>query len=182
MRPFDAPGITMTLLPASFSFVLITLAALAAPAAAAPSAEVRLTAYKLIPAVAKNGAPESRQALKDVRPGDTVEYEAVYVNGSGQTAHDVQLTVPVPVGGVALIARQPAPLAGSGSLDGSHFSPLPLMRSEVLPDGRQVLHEVPLAELRALRWSLGDVPADTSRSVRARMQLPATSPFAGTTN
>lgn len=42
-----------------------------------------------------------------------------------------------------------------------------------LPDGRTARREVPASEYRFLRWNLGDLPAGSTRTVRARMQLPA---------
>jgi hypothetical protein len=143
-------------------------------------AEVQLTAYKVVFVSTPNGVRENLEPLKQVRPGDTVEYEATYVNGTGQAVHDVNLTIPVPEGGLVYIAGQKSRIANTATADGKLFATLPLTRVEVRPDGQKVTREVPLAEYKALRWSLGDLPDGAKRSVRARMQLPAVAPAAAT--
>lgn len=159
--------------PTSIALAMVLLASQLALAEPAQRAEVRLSAYKVVAASADGSAKESRQPLQQLRPGDTVEYEAVYVNRSGETARDVQLTVPVPSGGLEYMATQTSPRAPTASIDGAHFAALPLLRTETLASGERVTKPVPLAEYRALRWSLGDLPAGATRSVSARMQLPA---------
>jgi uncharacterized repeat protein (TIGR01451 family) len=144
-----------------------------AEAAGAP--DVVLAGYRVValPAAA-NGKPAERlQPLGDVRPGDTVEYEAVYRNPTAAPARDVKLTLPVPAGGLQYLAATAAPAATSASLDGRTFEPLPITRTVTLPDGRTARREVPASEYRFLRWNLGDLPAGGTRTVRARMQLPA---------
>lgn len=148
-------------------FATIAAALFPAPdAVAAQSAPtVVLNAYRVL--------PQGLQPLGDLRPGDTVEYEAVYRNPGDTPARNVMLTVPVPAGGLQFIGGTAAPAATFASLDGRTFSPVPLMRTVTLDDGRKVQREVPVAEYRFLRWTVGDVPAGGARAVRARMQLPA---------
>lgn len=144
-----------------------------ADASGAP--DVVLTAYRVVTLSAPAaGQPAERlQPLKDIRPGDTVEYEAQYRNPTGATARDVKLTLPVPTGGLEYLTATAAPGVTTASLDGRTFAPLPLTRTVTLPDGRTERREVPAAEYRFLRWDLGDLPAGGTRTVRARMQLPA---------
>lgn len=144
--------------------------------AASPSAEVRLTGWKVVPA--QVGKTEERLAPLDrVQPGDLVEYHATYANGAAAVARAVQVTVPVPPQGLSWLpdaAGAPGgPAPTQGSLDGDRFEPLPLLRPHTLPDGRKVMRPVPPAEVRYLRWQLGDVPAGAVRTVRARMQMTA---------
>jgi hypothetical protein len=133
-------------------------------------AHVRLVAYKVATAL-EAGVPRERlETLQSLRPGDTMEYEATYVNGAAEAMRDVQVTLPVPEGG---LVYEPSADTLLASLDGRSFQPVPLMRLQITADGRKLMRRVPLAEYRFLRWDLGHVPAGASRSVRARMTLPA---------
>ncbi|MDY0746730.1 hypothetical protein SNE35_19620 [Paucibacter sp. R3-3] len=147
-------------------------------AATSAQPEVRLQAWQ-VRSVTEGGATrETLQPLQQqIRPGDVIEYEARYVNGTAKALTKVQLTLPVPEGGVSYLpgALSTTPV-DSASLDGKHFEPLPLRREVRLPDGRREMQEVPASEYRFLRWNLGTLPAGSERAVRARMQL---APVAG---
>lgn len=161
-------------LPLAALLLLLSLFARVSLAAApAQGGEVRLEAFKVVTRTGPNGARESVEPLQAVRPGDTVEYVATYTNGLAGVAHGVQLMVPVPAGGLEYVAQQAAPLADAVSLDGKSFAPLPLTRKVTEAGGKTSVKPVPLGEYRSLRWTLGDVPAGASRSVRARMVLPS---------
>jgi uncharacterized repeat protein (TIGR01451 family) len=158
---------------------LVLCAAAATTALAQPArgeAQVHLNAYKVVVVRADGGTGERLQPLQAVQPGDTVEYEAVYRNDTGQPARNVAVTLPVPPGGLTYLPTAFLPKVASASRDGKLFEPLPLMHTEHLPDGRRELRPVPLSEYRYLRWQLGDLPSGTVRSVRARMHLPADAP------
>ena len=79
-----------------------------------------------------------------------------------------------------------APVAAEASIDGQHFDAIPLKRHVRLADGSEVTRDVPLDEYRYLRWTLGDMPAGESRTVRARVRVisgpPATSTARATTH
>ena len=149
----------------------------AGTASPAAQAEIRLQAWQ-VQTVVEHGAKKERlQPLQQIRPGDVVEYEARYLNGTGKAARDVQLTLPVPVGGLQYLPGGNADMpVHSASLDGQRFEPVPLRREVLTPDGRRTMQDVALSEYRFLRWNLGDLPAGAQRAVRARMQLP---PVAG---
>ena len=169
----------LALLPAAFALpalsLLLTEQAFAQAAApAAPRAEIKLVAYRIVSTPGPTGLRETREPLKTLSPGDLIEYEATYFNRSAQPMRDVSMTVPVPAGGLAYIAAQKAPLASSASTDGKVFAALPLTREEVSADGKHITQPVPLADYRVLRWNLGDLPAGASRSARVRMQMDAT--------
>ncbi|MET0210774.1 MAG: hypothetical protein ABW220_17135 [Burkholderiaceae bacterium] len=137
-------------------------------------AEVRLQAWQVLTVVEQASVKEKLQPLQQVRPGDVVEYEARYVNGTAKATNDVQITLPVPAGGMQFL-----PQAGAltppqfASLDGKRFEPIPLKREVRSADGRKSTVDVPAAEYRYLRWNLGALPVGAERAVRARMQLPA---------
>jgi hypothetical protein len=160
----------MTLIIRSI-LVLLAVGCQTVFAAGAPTPEVRLVAYLVASTRTADGLQETLRPLKDLRPGDTIEYQATYLNPTAQTARAVMLTVPVPTGGLQYIAQQKSPLATSASIDGRSFAALPLTRVETVA-GKPVVKPVPLADYRSLRWNLGDVPAGASRVVKARMVLP----------
>ncbi|OWQ92127.1 hypothetical protein CDN99_07175 [Roseateles aquatilis] len=155
-------------------FAALTLAM--SPAVAAdppPQAEVRLQAWLVQTVVEQARVQERLQPLKDVRPGDVVEYEARYINTTARPVSNVQLTLPVPAGGLELTSLDTLPSrARWASLDGRRFDPIPLKREVRRADGHVAVEPVPLSEYRYLRWQLGDLPAGAERTVRARMQLP----------
>ncbi len=134
---------------------------------AAPSLE--LSAFKIVPATP--GHAEQLVTATQARAGDRLEYQAVYRNPTTAVMHHVMVTVPVPPTGVEYLLDTAAPHADLASTDGKQFAPLPLMRVETAPDGRQVSKPVPGADYRSLRWDLGDVPAGATRTVRTRVQL-----------
>lgn len=148
-----------------------------APALAGPAAqpEVKLQAFQVLSLAPRSANPQERERLQPlpptIAPGDVLEYEARYINGTAKDVRDAQLTLPVPAGAVYLPSANAALPVDSGSLDGQRFAPLPLRREVRLPDGRREMQEVPMSEVRFLRWKLGTLPAGAERTVRARVRL-----------
>jgi hypothetical protein len=167
---------TLTLTVWLLAILLHSSAAFAGDAATAHP-QVILQAWqvkRVDEAGAASAAKETLAPLQKIRPGDVVEYEARYVNGAAKASQGVQLTLPVPAGGLqylpVVVGATPEQTA---SLDGVRYEPVPLRRAVRQADGRLVMRDVPVSEYRFLRWNLGDVPAGAERAVRARMQLPA---------
>jgi uncharacterized repeat protein (TIGR01451 family) len=104
------------------------------------------------------------------RPGDVIEYRAVYRNDGRGTVRDMFATLPVP-NGLEYLPKTAAPAVVLASTDGQSFSAVPLVRRERTADGREVVREVALSEYRALRWPIGTLAARESRTVRARMRV-----------
>lgn len=104
------------------------------------------------------------------RPGDVIEYRAVYKNDGRSAVRELDATLPVP-NGLEYLPKTAAPAVVLASTDGSSFAPVPLLRKERTADGREVVREVPLSEYRALRWPVGTLAAKESRTVRARMRV-----------
>jgi hypothetical protein len=75
------------------------------------------------------------------------------------------------VTGVEYLIDSSTPKANLASTDGKSFRPIPLMRTETLPNGQQVQRPAPAADYRFLRWNLGDLPVGATRTVRARVQV-----------
>jgi uncharacterized repeat protein (TIGR01451 family) len=163
------------------SLLLLSLHLLHAPCAllfshsawADDPARVQLAAFRVHSVLANGAANEKLQTLEQIRPGDVIEYQATYANPGKAAVSNVQLTLPVPPGGVVYVPGGARPAGAMASIDGKVFAAMPLMRSHVLPDGRVVQRTVPASEIRFLRWDLGTVEAGAQRSVQARMQLPA---------
>lgn len=156
-----------------FALQLVLDLAFGALAQAAEPARVQLAAYRVNTVVQEGVRQERLQSLEQLRPGDVIEYEATYSNAGRSKVGQVMLTVPVPDGGLVYVKGGAQPAQVLASLDGQTYAPMPLQRAHTLPDGRQVMRAVPLAEIRFLRWNLGEVEAGGQRVVRARMQLPA---------
>lgn len=106
-----------------------------------------------------------------VKPGDVIEYRAVYTNTSKQSVRDLVARLPVPQGleYVAKSAKASAglPAVQAATRDGK-FGVEPLVVTE---GGKKVT--VPYAEYRELRWPVGAVEAGRSVTVSARARVAA---------
>jgi hypothetical protein len=83
---------------------------------------------------------------------------------------ELAATLPVPRG-MEFLPRTAAPEPILASLDGKTFEPVPLQRRVRLANGREVTRDVPAAEYRFLRWSLGTLGARETRTVAARVRV-----------
>lgn len=142
--------------------------ALIAPAAALAGSDVTVTLSAQRVSVSQG--KESLSPANEVKPGELVEYRAVYTNAGATPARQMLATLPVPAG-MELVARTASPAKVEASLDGRTFAPVPLVRRVTQADGRIVTREIPLAEYRALRWPLGTLGPKASRTVTARMRV-----------
>jgi uncharacterized repeat protein (TIGR01451 family) len=134
---------------------------------AGSSVTIALTADRL---VETQGHGESREPAEKAKPGDVIEYRATYRNQSDSGVKKLDATLPIPAG-TEYLAKSAVPAANQASLDGHTFESIPLMRKVKLDDGREVMREVPAAEYRFLRWSLGTLGAHGQQSVRARVRV-----------
>ncbi len=141
--------------------------AFAAPAHADGDVRVSMTAQRVT--TDAHGA-EHLAAAEQVRPGETIEYRARYLNEGDATAHQLLASLPVPAG-MEYVPGSAAPARVTASLDGKTFAPVPLKRLVRLPNGDEIEQLVPYREYRALRWALGDLDANGEQVVRARMRV-----------
>ena len=149
-----------------FAVALIAFAALAPCAAWAQSdVTVNLTAQRVI----ATGGKETYAAGDQARPGDVLEYRATYLNTTNARVRQLAATLPVPRG-MTFVPGTASPGA-LASLDGKTFGPMPLKRRVKLADGREVVRDVPVSEVRWLRWPLRTLDAKTDRVVRARVRV-----------
>ena len=120
--------------------------------------------------VAMTDGKEMLSPAAEVKPGEIVEYRAVYKNSGDQPARQLLATLPVPAG-MEFMGRSASPAKLEASLDGKSFAPVPLVRRVKQADGREVVREVPAAEYRWLRWTLGTLGSRSARTVSARMRV-----------
>lgn len=153
----------------------LSVAAFAAPTLARAEGDVTvaLTANR----VTIEKGKEALQSADQARPGDVIEYRVRYRNESAAAARQLAATLPVPAG-LEYLPRTAQPATLLASLDGRTYEPVPLMRRVKLEDGRTVLREVPAADYRYLRWSLGTLASHQERTVRARVRVAPLPPMA----
>lgn len=141
----------------------------APPARAAGSVSVKLTAQR----VTRVQGRDVLASAESARPGETLEYRAVYVNTGAADARGLTATLPIPAG-TSYLPGSANPARVEASLDGRTFAVVPLVRRERTADGRTVVREVPVSEYRALRWPLGTLSSHKERAVTARVRIQPT--------
>lgn len=117
----------------------------------------------------------------DAKPGDVIEYRAIYVNNSKAPVERVLASVPIPEG-TTLIVKTASPADASASVDAVTFAPMPLTRTVKLADGTVRTEAVPLSEYRSVRWALASIAPgqQVAVSVNVRVNpIAAPAPLAG---
>lgn len=148
-------------------------AATALPVLAQPAGAVKapvsidLQAFKV---VRDADGKEQLQSAKRAKPGDVLEYRAVYANNSLKEVKNLQATLPIPAATQVLLDSA-TPKVVSASRNGRDFAPAPLMQTVMLPNGTSQKRPVPLSAYRALRWPVGTLAAGQNVVVRARVRL-----------
>lgn len=136
---------------------------------AAGDVSVTLTAHR----VTRVEGREVLASAERAKPGETIEYRATYHNAGRKAVTRLEATLPIPAG-VEYVASTAAPGQVMASLDGKRFAPAPLTRRVRTADGREVVREIPAAEYRWLRWTIGNLNANQSRDVVARVRVTPT--------
>jgi len=121
-------------------------------------------------------AIDGKEQLLDaasVKPGDVIEYTATYTNKTSKPVSGLVADLPIPEGLEYLprSAKPGATLVKAAVKDGE-FAAEPLMRKA--RDGKA--EPVPYGDYRALRWTLGQLPAGGVTSVSARAKVEAVVP------
>ena len=154
-------------IPRILATALLAVAFLApAIAQAGEPVHVALTAQRVI---TQNGHEVLAPADK-ASPGEVIEYRATYRNNSASPIRELVATLPIP-NGVELLPSTTAPAGVEASLDGRHYAAMPLTRIVRDASGHEVKREVPLAEYRSLRWTIGGLAPKDSRTVAARVRV-----------
>lgn len=149
----------------------LLLAGLAAVLAAsvfaqAPDVKVELTGQR----VQVTDGKETFASADKAGPGDVIQYTAVYRNTGDAAAKNLVATVPIPQG-LALIAESAKPAAPQASIDGKNFSATPLVREVKNEAGVLEKQPVPLADYRALRWTIAELAPGQSATFLLRAQV-----------
>lgn len=153
----------------ALAFAIMGTALAASVVSAAGGVTVELTAHRVTQAQGREALVSADQA----KPGELLEYRALYKNAGTSEARGLAATLPIPRG-TRYVKGSASPHKVEASLDGQTFAPAPLMRKERSANGKTVLREVPLSEYRALRWPLGNLSAKQSRTVVARVRVEPT--------
>lgn len=152
---------------ASISVIFVLCASFCGAHAADP-VKVTLKAAKVVTSGAKRA--EKLVSAEAAKPGDVLQYDALYRNESGAKIGNLQATLPIP-DGLEVLTESLKPAGAQASVDGKTFGPLPLMRNATAPDGTAVQEEVPAREYRVLRWSAPTLLPSAQFSVSARARL-----------
>lgn len=171
-----APALLSVVLAVPAFAQLAPSASASAPAKVEQKAEqkpitVELTQKKV---VKDERGREKLEEVDGVRPGDVLEYRAVYRNVSKQALKGVAANLPLPEG-LEYVARTAQPGKGAQfalKADGAYEAE-PLMRKGT--DGR--MQPVPLNEYRQIRWRLDELApgAEAVVSARAKVEMAAPS-------
>jgi uncharacterized repeat protein (TIGR01451 family) len=135
-----------------------------ATAKPAGKVEAKLAAFKVTLDANKK---EVLAPAAKVAPGDLLEYQVVYQNNSKAQLKQLTATLPLPVG-MTYVAGSAKPASATASLDGKTFAAMPLKRKVKKADGTLEEQAIPLAEYRALRWTLGELAEKGKAEVSAR--------------
>lgn len=144
--------------------ITVSFSFLAHAAPAAEPVKVALQALKVVDVNGKETLTESKTA----KPGEVLEYRAVYSNVSKKIITNLAATLPVPVG-MEYVGLSVKPAGALASTDGKVFSAMPLMRKGA--SGKT--EAVPLADYRALRWTVSSLQPGKPFEVSARMRVSA---------
>lgn len=129
--------------------------------------KANLTARKVVKAA---DGKEVFVSADQAKPGELIEYTAVYENVTSSDVKDFFATLPVP-DGMEYVPGTAKPVKVLASLDGRKFDLVPLKRTVRLASGKDAVREVPYREYRTLRWDLRKLAAGAKATVSARMKI-----------
>jgi hypothetical protein len=116
-------------------------------------------------------AGQETLALAEVaKPGDLLLEVASYTNKTKKALAGFQATLPVPQN-TELLEGTVQPASALASVDGKNFAPMPLKRTVKLSNGIEVEQLVPVSEIRYLRWSKGEIGAETTLRFSAKFRV-----------
>lgn len=113
---------------------------------------------------------ETLQPAQTVKPGDMLQYTAVYMNSGHRPVTRLMASLPIPAG-TELVGASAVPREVQASVDGKVYAAVPLTRKARRADGQVVDVPVPLAEYRHLRWPEQQVAAGASFTTSARVRV-----------
>ena len=113
---------------------------------------------------------EGKEALlpaDKAAPGDTLEYQTAHKNNGKSAIKSLVATLPLP-DGISYLPGSARPANAEASLDGKVFAAIPLKAMVKNAQGKLEERLVPYSDYRALRWALGELPANDQTTVSAR--------------
>ena len=153
------------------SFIIVLMAAVffALPVLAADkgSVAVELTGRKV---VKDASGKEKFESAEKAKPGDVIEYRAVYRNKGKGTVTNLKGVIPVPMG-TEFIPGSAKPSQITVSLDDKEYAPVPLKRKVTLPSGKKEMQDVPYEEYRFIRWDMQTLAPGKGSTVSMRVKL-----------
>jgi len=146
----------------------LLLAASATPLGAEPSEaiETRLEARRVIHA-ADGG--ESLAPAESAKPGDVIEYVAIYRNTGSQPVRNLVATLPIPAH-TEWVPGSARPANAEASRDAREFAAPPLKRI-AKREGQAVEEQVPYGEYRYLRWYAPELGGAQTLRFSARVKV-----------
>lgn len=149
--------------------------------AAAQAESGKLTSeLKVWSVVRQADGAETLQPAQTVKPGDVLQYSAVYMNPDQRPVTRLMASLPIPAG-TELVGASALPREVQASVDGKDYAAMPLMRKVRRADGQLIDVPVPLAEYRSLRWPEQQVAAGASFTTSARVRVVSASATATAT-
>ena len=157
--------VSMIWLPLAASLVSLSSLTFAAADRATLTSELQVWNV-----VKKADGTETLQPAQSVKPGDVLQYTAVYRNADSRAVSHLVASLPIPAG-TELVGASAVPREVQASLDGKVYAAAPLMRKLRRADGQMVDVPVPLTEYRYLRWPEQQIAAGATFSTSARVRV-----------
>ena len=154
--------------------LVVCLVALSAPAFAAAEKATLTSELQVWNVVRKADGAEALLPAQSVKPGDVLQYTAVYRNADSRAVSHLVASLPIPAG-TELVGASAVPREVQASLDGKVYAATPLTRKLRRADGQMVDVPVPLTEYRFLRWPEQQIAAGASFSTSARVRVVSSS-------
>jgi uncharacterized repeat protein (TIGR01451 family) len=153
-------------------FGLLLLAALAITAfpRAAFAADTVTNTLSVSRVVRQADGAEHKETATSAKPGDVLEYQAVYRNNGSGAVRKLQATIPIP-GGAAFVSGSTLPANALASLDGINFARIPLKRQVRQSDGALSEQLVAADEYRFVRWTVDELAAGAAVTVAVRVAV-----------
>lgn len=150
---------TSSLLRLPFISLVLAGLILASPSARADALKIDLAAHRVV--VAADGT-ETKVVAEAAAPGEVIEYSASYKNTTEVVLRNIRPEVPIPAG-LTYVSGSDKPAATQVRLDTGAVVAHPAVDAEGRP--------LPAARVRALIWTLDDLPASATRTLAVRASV-----------
>jgi uncharacterized repeat protein (TIGR01451 family) len=148
-------------------FAVLGFLAFAAVAQTQKDLQVTMDVKKIVRTADGN---ESLASADQAKPGDILQYTAVYLNKSKNNLRDLEATIPVPAY-TEYVPGSSRPAGAKASVDGQKFQSIPLRRKVTLADGKEVTQLVPYADYRTIRWFSGNISVNQELKFSIRVRV-----------